>query len=235
MGTRANSRWVLFTVQERWQRDAGACVPSVAGACVVAACGDGGGEFPSSAAPRQVPSTGRGRRGETGPDLLQKQSQQFFSAFGFTPVGLLDPVSASPPYPLRPEPKLNEKHAKNSGRRWSWVSTFRLLFDDGASARVGSRPLAFAQLADKNPQAVMLHLVGPARPGGGGARWHAVASPARRTAFASQAEQVAGAWPRGPRGQASPSIHLPIVAAGTCRECQARNRVYCRVSFGVRI
>src|ERR1700722_18175669 len=95
MWTRANSRWVLFTVQERWQRDAGAGVPSVAGACVVAACGDGGGEFPSSAPPRRAPSTGlsgRGRREETGLDLLQKQSQQFSSAFGFTPVGLLDPI-----------------------------------------------------------------------------------------------------------------------------------------------
>ena len=119
MWTRANSRWVLFTVQERWQRDAGAGVPSVAGACVVAACGDGGGEYPSSAAPRRAPSTGlsgRWRRGETGLDLLQKQSQQFSSAFGCTPVGLLDPVSTSLPYPLRPEPKLNEKHAKNSSR-----------------------------------------------------------------------------------------------------------------------
>ena len=102
MGTRAGRGRI--TAQAWSQRDAGACAPSVACACVAASCGDEGGEVPSSArgrrwTPRERSSSGRRRQGETGPDLLRNRWRQLSSAFEFTPnSGLLAPiVSTLPP------------------------------------------------------------------------------------------------------------------------------------------
>jgi hypothetical protein len=76
-------------------------------------------------------------------------------------------VSTLPPYPLRPEPKLNEE-AREEFRpdAGAWVSTFRPPVRRRSICARRLQTLAFAQLADKNPEAVMLDLVEPARPGG---------------------------------------------------------------------